>query len=227
MRLHGLATLFVIGSILSAPLTAQPRTTLTPHDITEAIQWGERGDPAPYLLHNAQQPGTTNPGVVGVVYTPFVRVALAAKAAQAEGRLLNAEDVPARLVEPVAYIAFRWYCCDHVHGEEPLTFNPYGEPFDYRIAVPNDSVRFPWPRPWRVMTTPLWLTRDLSVLTRFGAGDLPYHDIVLVAGYPMDALVDNTDYIIYRTWPSPNDPRAFAKEVRAARILAADLARWR
>ena len=63
---------------------------LTSTEIDEAIAWGMRdapNDPAPYLLHHLRAaPERVNPVVVGAVYTPFLRVALAAKAARTDGR---------------------------------------------------------------------------------------------------------------------------------------------
>src|SRR5579871_1092548 len=66
---------------------------LTPRDINEAIEWGLNGDPVPYLLHHLGEPGRVNPVIVGAVYTPFLRVALAAKAASQAGRSFAERDV--------------------------------------------------------------------------------------------------------------------------------------
>jgi hypothetical protein len=73
--------------------------------------------------------------VLGFVYTPFIRVALAAQASFDSGRHLRREDV-AQWLEPVVYIAFRWYCCvDRDHGDSLETWNPFTPPFDNRIEV--------------------------------------------------------------------------------------------
>jgi hypothetical protein len=82
-------------AVLSGPTSvAGQERTLTSSDIDEAIRWGEDGNPSPYLLHHAQTEGTTNDGVVGVVYTPFMRVALLAKAVHDHGGQLTPEDIP-------------------------------------------------------------------------------------------------------------------------------------
>jgi hypothetical protein len=129
--------------LFAAPLVAQPSSTLTPKDIHEAIEWGLTGDPSPYLLHH--QDGRTGNGVnsviVGAVYTPFLRVALAAKAARDKREDFTPADVKAAWIEPVVYVAFRWYCCvDRDHGDNPAEWNPSKPPLDYKIAVPGDSV---------------------------------------------------------------------------------------
>src|ERR1700737_1758941 len=78
---------FVACAVLSAPpLFAQASDTLTPKDIDEAITWGMDGVPSPYLLHHDGPPGKVNPAIVAAIYTPFLRVALAAKAALSAGR---------------------------------------------------------------------------------------------------------------------------------------------
>ena len=66
---------------MTGVLAREQPQSLTTEQIEAAIEWGVSGEAAPYLLHHAQTPGTTNDVVVGVVYTPFVRVALASKAA--------------------------------------------------------------------------------------------------------------------------------------------------
>src|SRR4051794_29792606 len=84
---------------MAVPVSGQERT-LTPSEVDDAIRWGDTGDPSAYVLHHAQNEGTTSDVVVGLVYTPFVRVALAAKAAHDRGERLDREDLPQTLVEP-------------------------------------------------------------------------------------------------------------------------------
>jgi hypothetical protein len=93
-------------------------------------------------------------------------------------------------LEPVVYVAFRWYCCvDRDHGASLDTWNPFTPPFDYRIAAP--SPRF---GRYRVPAS-LWVQRDLSVLDPFGG--TPYRDVVLLAAYPLSVLWASPDFIIY------------------------------
>src|SRR5689334_24655473 len=110
----------IVGALAAAiallparPLRAQLTATLSPQDLRAAIAWGTSGEPAPYPLHHrSPDPAKVNPVIVGVVYTPFVRVALAARQAHDAFRDFGEQDVTPLIVEPLAYVALRWYCCD-------------------------------------------------------------------------------------------------------------------
>jgi CheY-like chemotaxis protein len=129
-------------AVLSAPLLlAQASDRLTPRDIDEAVKWGMHGSPTPYLLHHKGPSGKINPVIVAAIYTPFLRVALAARAARSAGRDFASSDVTPRLIEPLIYVAFRWYCCvDREHGNDPASWDPTRPPVDYKIAVPGDRL---------------------------------------------------------------------------------------
>jgi hypothetical protein len=216
------AMAFVTCALLfAAPLLAQSSGTPTTKDINEAIEWGTHGDPAPYLLHHLGQPGKVNPVIVGAVYTSFLRVALAAKLASQAGRSFTQSDVQPSLIEPVAYVALRWYCCDRNHGADLASFNPL-TPFDYKIAVPGDRA-LRARSGLRVTSPPLWIRRDVSVLASFG-GDLSYRDVVLVTAYPMSVLSTGHDFVIYREDPATHSGW---REVRIGRVTPDDLTHWR
>jgi hypothetical protein len=214
--------------LFAAPLVAQPSATLTPKDIDEAIEWGLTGDPSPYLLHHQDgRPGNgVNSVIVGAIYTPFLRVALAAKAARDKRKDFTPADVKAAWIEPVVYVAFRWYCCvDRDHGDTPAEWDPSKPPVDYKIAVPGDSVLRGNPG-LRVTVSPLWVRHDMSLLASFG-GEPPYKDVVLLAAYPMSALSTSPDFVIYREWPSPTFPTGKITGLVLGRVTPDDLMRWR
>jgi hypothetical protein len=204
--------------LLSFTTVAQS-DSLTTAEIEAAIKWGESGNAAPYLLHHAAQPGTTSDVVVGAVYTPFVRVALVAKAAWDGGQHLTREDVPSPLAEPVVLIAFRWYCCDSDHGDQ-WNYHPL-EPFDYKVGTPGQT--WNWAR--AILARPLWVRRDLAMLNALGG--IPYSDVVLLAAYPSSALSQPSDFVIYRDIPNTINPRGPATEAQVGRITTADVQRWR
>jgi hypothetical protein len=84
----------------SVPASAQPIETFTPKDIADAIHLGTNGEPEPYLVHNFERPPEeVNQGVLAVLYTPFVRVALAAKAATEKGITFEPSDATAEMIE--------------------------------------------------------------------------------------------------------------------------------
>jgi hypothetical protein len=210
----------ICTALCAIPLVAQPFGNLTPEDIDAAIKWGTQGSPTAYLLHHRRpDPAKVNPVVVGAVYTPFLRVALAAKAAQQKGHSFAASDIPSSLIEPVAYVAVRWYCCvDRDHGDDLASWHPL-VPFDYKIAVPGKD---PFTSKLNLVT-PLWVSGDLSILSNFGA-ELPFQDVVLIAAYPMSALKADMDIVIYREFREGDHG---SRSQEDGRITAEDLTRWR
>lgn len=144
-----------IAAVLSSwPILAQPIERLTPRDVDAAIAWGRDGDPAPYLLRfKSYQKDVPSTVIVGSIYTPFVRIALAAKAAFKSGPTFESQDVTEEMTEEIFYVAFRWYCCvDPDHGDRS-DWHPRTDPFDYQIVVPGDPAI--GLKPWRVTTRPL------------------------------------------------------------------------
>lgn len=207
--------MFCIASCLA--LGAQTSPSLSSTLIADAIELGTYGEPAPYLLRHAGG-RTPNSVIVGAIYTPYVRVALAARAARAAGRTFAEADVTPQLIEPVFYVAYRWYCCDVEQNRD--TFNPFAS-FDYKLArVPSPAT----PSNLHQASPPLWIRRGVSTLASFG-GKLPYNDVVLVAAYPLNLLTTDHDLVIYRDHVT--DGRVTARNIRAGRILASELATWR
>jgi hypothetical protein len=122
------ATLWALLFVLAMPWPSlgQP-AALTPASLDDATAWGVLGDPEPYPLRSWGRPGVVGPNVLGAIYTPFLRVALASKAARLTGRPFDFSDVRPAWLEPVVYVAFRWYAAA---WDGPGTFNPfaYGSP---------------------------------------------------------------------------------------------------
>jgi hypothetical protein len=214
--------------LFAAQLLAQPSPTLTRQDIDDAIQWGVTGNPLPYLLHHDDgRPGHgVNSVIVGNIYTPFLRVALAAKAARDTGEDLTPADVKATWIEPVFYLVFHWYCCiDRDHRNDFATVGPLQDaPVDYKIAVPGDTVLRGFPL--RVTASPLWVRHDMSLLTSFG-GEPPHGDVVLIAAYPMSALSTSSDFVFYRERPSATLPLGKTTDMISGRVTPDDVTRWR
>src|SRR4051794_33002853 len=195
----GCAVAAAIALLPARPVRAQLTATLSLQDVRAAIASGNSGEPAPYPLHyRSPDPAKENPVIVGVVYTPFVRVALAAKQAHDAFREFAEEDVTPSIVEPLAYVALRWYCCDPDHGRDLEHFHPF-TPFDYKIAVAGqDRFSESYARlDGLKLLPPVWVKRAASIRSRLGAS-LPYPDIVLVAAYPIAEISAGTDFIIYR-----------------------------
>lgn len=238
------AWLLLVSGVAS--VFAQP-TTLSPADIEDAIRFGQYYDPEPYMLRGAGLPGaeTSERRIhVGAVYTPFIRVALASKAARLTGHIFDRSDVPSQLLEPVVYIVFRWYglsCCQQelatfdaispsnhriLHPAEPApaAFNAK-RTWDHKIVLP-DGPAF-WGSPARVTTRPLWVSRDLSLL---GTAP-PFSDAVLVAAYPLSVLTSGDDFVIYRGEPptsqSEVDRRCCWVVQAMGRLVDTEVSQWR
>lgn len=216
----------IVAGVLAigAPAVDAQRSALTPSEIDAAINWGVSGEAAPYALpiwtEYVRGVPVVNPPslILGAVYTPFVRVALAAKAARQSNTSLTPED-GRRMAEPLVYVAFRWSCCDDEHGITPETFNPF-TPFDYHIAVPGDP---PEASRWHLSTPPVWVNRNVALLDAFGGA--PYPDVVFVAAYPLTVLSTPTDFIIYRQVESRDATRRI--DIRVGRATAKELSQWR
>jgi len=214
----------VLLTLVGRPLRATVSETLTTLDIEDAIRFGQSGDPSPYPIYNPGElrPGTPRGLVMALVYTPFIRVALAAKVALAARRDFRLEDVTDDLTQPVAYVAYRWYCCvDHKHGEDKTTWDPHREPLDYRVATDSD----PQLKALRLILLPIPLSvnRDLSWLMQLG-DRLPYDDLVVVAAYPVRELARARDFAIYQR--QSQDGQVGISTI-LGRVTPADLAGWR
>lgn len=155
-----------------------------------------------------------------------MRVALAAKAARDKRERFTPADVKDAWIEPVVYVALRWYCCiDPDHGNDLAAWDPSKPPVDYKIAVPGDRVTRSNAR-LRVTAVPSWVTHDMSLLANFG-GALPYSDVVLIAAYPVGALSTSPDSVIYREWSSVTFPSGKDLGMVVCRVPPNDLAHWR
>jgi hypothetical protein len=226
--LVGCALAAAIALMPARPLGAQLTATLSPQDVRAAIAWGNSGEAAPYPLHHrSPDPAKVNPVIVGVIYTPFVRVALAAKQAHDAFRDFGEQDVTPSIVEPLAYVALRWYCCDPDHGHDLEHFHPL-VPFDYKVAVAGqDRFTESYLRlDGMQLLPPAWVKRAAAMRSRLG-GSLPYDDIVLVAAYPMANISAGTDFVIYRDDLTPGVSGFPTRNIRNGRVTAADIAAWK
>jgi hypothetical protein len=227
-----------------ASVSAQP-TTLSPTDIDDAIRLGWYYEPEPYLLRGPGRPWLETDErrvTVGAVYTPFIRVALASKAARMTGRTFQRSDVPSQLLEPVVYVVFRWYfqsCCpqelptfDAKRASNPKILPAEPDPtafnarrtWDHKILLPGEpAIRNGGDR---VTAHPLWVSRDLSIL----GTDPPFVDAVLIAAYPLSVLTSGNDFVIYRG-PTPKVQPPGAPGLWQApapgQLVDTEVARWR
>jgi hypothetical protein len=207
-----------------ATLVAHPLASLSQKDVADAIQLGNFGEPRPYALHGRSvDPRRRNAFELAAVYTPFVRVALAARAARDSGHVLTPEDLDGRLLEPLAYIAFRWVARDSEHPD-----SDYAEPQPFWIFKRDIDPRG-LPRS-RNGTNPIWVKRGndaTALLASFGA-ERPYDDVALVAAFPIELLRTDGLFVIYRKFiPFPANPPYPVQMLSDGEILPDELASWR
>lgn len=207
MKVIPTAVLIGITYVGATPgVEAQP-TALDSVLIQQAIDWGRSEEPAPYRIFHAPGEGR-NPHVVGLVYTPFLRVALAARAAQEAGHALDASSLPAWLVAPMVHIAVRWYTDCELTGD---AIGPAVE------VVSSDAklslVRGPGGIPPTSVLAP-------QVLAQFRQ-DLPFTDITHVVAYPIDLLRQDVDLMVFNR----GNPDRLC--VERGRILRTSTATWR
>lgn len=210
-----LTHLVLAAALAIAPFVAASQTALSASDIEQAIEFGLSGEPEPYLLRHVPGAVKSSSVIVGVVYTPFVRVAVAARHAREEGQAFTPADVTPKLVEPVIYIALRWYCCD--------TTLP--ELFDAARPVAG-AMRRQAPMNERRLVAPAWVTDDLSVLrSLYGNTPLPFDDLVLVAAFPTALFTGDFDFVVRKEVENPAG--GTIRSVRRGRLVMEDVARWR
>ena len=131
--------------------------SLTPEDITQAIEWGQSGRPEGYPLRSAFPRNKTPPGAV---YTPYLRVALAARAAREEGRTFTTGDVTAEMTAPLIYFAIGEV------GENPLPAAPL--PADAPLAMRLITEHSCPGSSRRREISPVWTRRDVAAFLRHG-----------------------------------------------------------
>jgi hypothetical protein len=165
------------------PVRAQP-IALDARAIEQAIEWGRSEDPEPYRIFHAPGEGR-NRNVVGLVYTPYLRVALAARAADEAGLRLDPASLPAWLVAPVVHIAVRWYAPCELGGVDsrPAVRATTPDAMLSGVALGRGG-------------TPPINELESAILTQFG-GPPPFDDITHVVTYPLDLLRQDVDLLVF------------------------------
>jgi hypothetical protein len=157
------------------PIFAQ---TLSPFEIASAIRWGQQGNPQPFLLHHrpagpSPLSGSVkeNPVVVGVIYTPYIRVAL--------------------------FSAFRWY--GSIREGVPLDDPHIGWFLNGTDSLfgPNRAKRVVLSATAILGIPPTWVKPCDEVLPTFGGTPL-YDDFAGIAAFPIPSPETPHEYLISR-----------------------------
>jgi hypothetical protein len=148
--------------------------------------------------------------VVGAVYTPFLRVALAARQAAEQGRRLDVEQLPPSAVEPVIWVRF-YYAKHPAAGPDFANMEPsFGIVPAQRIS-PIGGV------------SPVWV-KPIDAAVLFDAAHTVARKAWVAAFRPADVKPDQ-DFVMFWSTQSPGGGGT-AVQIRGG-IRAEDLQAWR
>ena len=156
--------------------------------------------------------------VNAAIYTPFVREAMASRAAAARGEELDRSNASGPLADRAVYILLRWGPDD----EERARHQTGGRNVELRAGIMPGIYPPEGPR----LIEPLWSTRDLSILKQFGA-EPPFSDAAIIAAFPREALKPGVFVMAYVKSQEGRLKPGSHSVVRGAVITEQDLARWR
>ncbi len=190
-----LLTLSLFAVIGSQPFRPPPqRLALDPHLLREAIALGEEGEPKAYPLYLYDR-DAKGADLLGLIYTPFVRVALAASAARRVGRHLTPADVEPSLIGADVQIAFRWwghFLSPGLAGDDEALLPPEAVVTEFGVTPVAGVGR-----------RPLWVRPAADGM--LALGDHPrYSDMAILAAFPPDVVNPNHFFHIYKRRQTAN-----------------------
>lgn len=222
MRNMTCSPVLAIVAVIMLTLMAGPRSAaaqpaaLSRATTLDAIDFGVNDNPEPYVLRHAKARGDgTNDVVVGAVFTPFIRVALAARLASEQGQRLDPDDLPEWLTAPVIHVAVRWYMGGRCEFEPRV-------PLPAVNAVRQGTHTQPWFPPISE-GQPLEVFSGASFASRVGTR-LSFADTALVVSYPLEMLREGIDVLVSKH--GERNGRLGACVVRG-RIPVAESRSWR
>ena len=170
--------------LLWADVADGQRASLTPDQIAEAIVWGQSAQPDAYVLRSPFAKNKTPPGVV---YTPYLRVALAARAAADHGREFTVEDVTAEMTAPLIYFAIG----DHGTDPLPAASLPADTPLSMRLITEHSNPG----SSRRKVILPAWVRFEVPSYLRYGVrADWSY----ALGAFPIEHVQADTRVELYR-----------------------------
>lgn len=179
--------------------------------VSDAVALGTSQEVGPYDLREHTH-------VSGVIYTQFVRVAMASRAALLRGSTLDPSVLERLAEDSSVYVVMHWTQLDEQRARDAAG----GSDLPLRVGIMPGS--YPPVRPGLV--EPLWVTRDISVLEQFGA-PLPFSDGLVIAAFPREVLKAGSVVMAYvRLQEGPLRVGPYAS-VRAGMITEKDVATWR
>lgn len=197
--------LSVAGVLLCSAALSSSQKVMSRQEITEALAFGRDSVPTPYPLSHVQPEGQKGSAIIGKIYTPFIRVALASRRANLEGRTLQPKEVPSVWIEPLVYVAVR-------RTTNPVTGAPDR---NVRVIVSQGG-----DTSGRAGIPPVWTRQPSDVLPAFES-DEAITEFVIVAAFSVDTLQAGRQFVIDRD--SVGKSRFFG----ISSITANELKLWR
>jgi hypothetical protein len=206
---HQLA-IVVFLLLLCGVATSGQKHGLTSEDIAEAIKWGRSGHAEAYVL---KSPFLKNKTAPGVVYTPYLRVALAARAAADSGKQFAAEDVTKEMTAPLLWFALG----DHGNDPLPSAVMPPDTPVSMRLVTHHSTPG----SPLRQVIPASWVRFEVPSYLRYGLRpDWSY----AVGAFPIEHVTADTRVELYREHREGSHLQVLAAP---GLVSQADLQAWR
>jgi hypothetical protein len=154
------------------------------------VKRGEQRRPEPYWLYPRPGPRTATVAV----YTPFIRVALAAHTAIQRGHRLSMSTLPPWIVESDVQVVVRPQNTTFAAQLSPEDLSLTKTPMTQIVLAPRGRGPYPDGIP------PKWMTTDLSYLDAVGGP--PFTDAVAAAAFDPALMMRNVD--VYGYWRKEN-----------------------
>lgn len=204
--------LSLFAALMAWCLPSEMQDTDVRRRALRAIEAGsEVQAPQPYLLRFAKPDADGEQEVVvGAVYTPFLRVAIAAAERAKAQTTLSLPEAEAILNENVFYAALRWHQDLASFGSAPPQV----------VAVPRNSGYFSG----AVGVAPIWIAPGVRATTILGREPM-WDDVGAIAAFPRELFSPNYDFVIFKSTVDPASGMARSQH-RRARIARADHGGW-
>jgi hypothetical protein len=185
---------------------------LNPELISLALEEARTGQIRPYRLYKGGHRSAD-----AAVYTPFIRVALAAQLAfRRENAELDPADLPTWITEPVVWVVFPPPCLPgcppaFIHDDDHRRLGVVG------ISEDMSNRAMPVARPIRVL-------QDMTQFARLGV--LPFADASVAAAF--QPLLFRSGWTVFALWTFSDSRGSYLGGAYSSGLIAsADLATWR
>jgi hypothetical protein len=205
------STIVTMTLLMSPSLDQQQPLRLEDRLVQASIEEGTTGAVSPYRLRaEIGQPSSQRVAI----YTPYVRVALAAAQAAREQRPLHVDDLPAWVTEPVVYVVFRAPCANPPCEYEGLRLDPALPPAAVRVGplLSTDNAA-------ESTVDAIKVVHDLSFLNAIGGP--PFENAVVMAVFRSEDLRLRTS--VYARWDVSATVRAYS----GGQIRQDDVRTWK